>query len=602
MQDARYADTHPIDMTSKLKLERVVALILAIGTLGACDQMGSGSVSDTTAAAATPFSRFADVYFDSLFASQPSYGTSVGLHQYDDKMEDFSAATIGRRIVTLHGFQSQLDSLKAAPMSMNDSIDAAMIDGAIRSELQELEEFRVWKTNPMNYVGTPGGAVDLLMKRNFAPPAERLKSMTARLRGVPPMIAAMKANVVNPPKEFTDIAIRIAGGSVGFFKNDIATWAKEAAGSDSAALKAFTIANDSAAAALDDAAKWLKLDLLPRSKGSFAIGAKAFADKLLYDEMVDVPLDRLLALGEANLEKDYAAFVATAQEVAPGKTPAQAMASIEAEHPSADSLVSATKATIEGTRQFLIDRKIVDVPSEVRPTILETPPYARSGGFASMDTPGAYETKATEAFYYVTPPEKDWDKNHVEEHMRLFNPSVMNIITVHEAYPGHYLQFLYGKQFPTKTRKLLYASSNAEGWAHYAEQMMVEEGYGNRDPKTRLAQLSEALLRDCRWVVGIREHTMGMSVEEGAKKYFTDKCFQTPANAYEEARRGAYNPTYLYYTLGKLQIYKLRSDYQKTKGAAYTMREFHNEFVRQGSLPIKLIRRIMLPGDTSSVL
>lgn len=278
------------------------------------------------------------------------------------------------------------------------------------------------------------------------------------------------------------------------------------------------------------------------------------------------------------------------------------MASLEDEHPTAQDLISSAKATIEGARQFLVDKKIVEIASDVRPTVMETPPYARSGSFASMDTPGAYETKATEAFYYVTPPEKDWDAKHVEEHLRLFNPSVMNIITVHEAFPGHYLQFIYSKQFPTKTRKLLSASSNSEGWAHYAEQMMIEEGFGGGNPKARLAQLSEALLRDCRWVVGMKEHTQGMSVEEGSKKYFTDKCFQQPANAYEEARRGAYNPTYLYYTLGKLQIYKLRSDYQKAKGNAYSLGEFHTQFVKQGAVPIKLIRRILLPGDTAAVL
>ena len=219
-----------------------------------------------------------------------------------------------------------------------------------------------------------------------------------------------------------------------------------------------------------------------------------------------------------------------------------------------------------------------------------------------MDTPGAYETKAAEAFYYVTPPEKDWDAKHVEEHLRLFNKSVMNIITVHEVFPGHFLQFVYAPQFPTKTRKLLGAASNAEGWAHYGEQMMVEEGFGNHDPKTRLAQLSEALLRDCRWVVGMKEHTQGMSVQQGATDYFTKKCFQQPANAYEEARRGAYNPTYLYYTLGKLEIYKLRADYQKARGASYSLKEFHDAFVKQGAPPIKMVRRILLPKDTSAVL
>lgn len=581
-------------------------LIVGFGVwLAGCnpsDDRTGGPASDTTANARTPFGAFADVYFDSLFAYNPSYGTAAGFHQYDSRIEDRSQPSITRRIATLRSFQLRVDSLGAGPLTPDDSIDAAMLSGAIRSELQDFEVIQTWKKNPMGYVGLPGNAVDLVMKRNFAPPAERLRSVTARLRGVPALMAAMRANVANPPKEFTDLAIRIAGGSVGFFENDIATWARGAAGGDSAALREFTAANDSAAAALDSAAKWLKSDLLPRSKGSYAIGAKAFADKLLFDDMVDIPLDRLLALGEANLEKDYQAFVATAREVAPGKTPQEAMASLEDEHPTAQNLIPSGKATIEGARQFLIDKKIVEIPSDVRPSVTETPPYARSGSFASMDTPGAYETKATEAFYYITPPETNWDAKHVEEHLRLFNPSVMNIITVHEAFPGHYLQFIYSKQFPTKTRKLLYASSNVEGWAHYAEQMMIEEGFGGGNPKARLAQLSEALLRDCRWVVGMKEHTQGMSVEEGSKKYFTEKCFQQPANAYEEARRGAYNPTYLYYTLGKLQIYKLRADYQKAKGSAYSLGDFHTQFVKQGGVPIKLIRRILLPGDTASVL
>jgi uncharacterized protein (DUF885 family) len=278
------------------------------------------------------------------------------------------------------------------------------------------------------------------------------------------------------------------------------------------------------------------------------------------------------------------------------------MATLELEHPTAADLISSANSTVEGLRQFLIDHNIVDIPSPVRPIVTETPPYARSGSFASMDTPGAYETKATEAFYYVTPPEKDWDAKHTEEHLRLYNKSVMNIITVHEVFPGHFLQFVYAPQFPTKTRKLLGAASNAEGWAHYGEQMMVEEGFGNHDPKTRLAQLSEALLRDCRWVVGMKEHTQGMSVQQGATDYFTKKCFQQPANAYEEARRGAYNPTYLYYTLGKLEIYKLRADYQKARGASYSLKEFHDAFVKQGAPPIKMVRRILLPNDSSSVL
>ena len=218
-----------------------------------------------------------------------------------------------------------------------------------------------------------------------------------------------------------------------------------------------------------------------------------------------------------------------------------------------------------------------------------------------MDTPGAFETGATEAFYYVTPPEKEWDARHTEEHLRLFSAPIMKIITVHEAYPGHYIQFLNAKEFPTKTRKIVVCGTNAEGWAHYTEQMMIEEGFGNGDPRLQLAQLQEALLRDARYVVGIKLHAGGWTVEQGAK-FFEEKAFQEPANAYEEARRGAYNPTYLYYTLGKLQVYKLRDDYRKAKGAQFTLQGFHDEFVKQGGIPIKLIRRILLPDDNGATL
>jgi uncharacterized protein (DUF885 family) len=266
------------------------------------------------------------------------------------------------------------------------------------------------------------------------------------------------------------------------------------------------------------------------------------------------------------------------------------MKTLSDQHPAADDLIPSAKRSVEAARQFLIDKSIVTIPSEVRPIITETPPFARFGSFASMDTPGAFETKATEAFYYITPVEKDWDSKHQEEHLRLFNPYVMNMINVHEVWPGHYLQFLYGKQFPTKTRKLIFSGTNAEGWAHYSEQMMVDSGFGGGDPKIRLAQLQEALLRDCRYVVGIKLHTQGMSVEEGAK-VFVERGFQEPANAFEEARRGAYNPTYLYYTLGKLEIQKLRDEYMQKKHA--TLKQFHDAFVAQGGLPIPLVRKIL---------
>jgi uncharacterized protein (DUF885 family) len=545
-------------------------------------------------------SQFVDDYFNAYFEWNPSAATSVGFHEYDSKIEDYSAAAFSKRIEKLKQLQNQLAGLPAT-RTADEAIDIELIDSQIRAELLDIETLETWRHNPMNYVSLPGGTVDNLMKRNFAPKAERLRSVIDRLKGVPAMIDAMKQNVDNPPHEFTDLAFRIAHGSVGFFKGSVADWAKDAAANDSALLSDFNAANTAAANSLDDAAAWLEKTLLPRSKGAYAIGPDNFSKKLLYEELVDTPLDRVLAIGEDNLEKDYNAFIETARKIDPSKNPSEVMKSLSNEHPTEASLIPDAKKTIEGIIQFIKDKNIVTIPSEVRPTITETPPYARSGTFASMDTPGPYETKAAEAFYYVTPPEKDWDEKHKEEHLRGYNPPVMNIISIHEAYPGHYIQFLNAKEFPTKTRKLIACGTNAEGWAHYSEQMMVEEGFGNGDPRTRLAQLQEALLRDARYVVGIKLHTAGWTVEQGAK-FFQDKAFQEAANAYEEARRGAYNPTYLYYTLGKLQIYKLREDYRKSKGSGYTLEGFHDQFVKQGSIPIKLIRRILLPGDKGSSL
>jgi uncharacterized protein (DUF885 family) len=536
------------------------------------------------------FAKFVDDYFDSLFASSPLQGTAAGFHQYDAKMPDLSRAAIEKRTGELKAQLQRLSAFDRAKLPFDDAIDAQALEGQIRSELLDLETLKNWQRNPMRYAGIAGSAVNGLMKRDFAPKAERLRSMIARLKAVPAICAAAKANVQNPPKEFTTLATRVAKGSAGFLKGIVAAWAKDAAGTDAALLAEFTEANDKAAAAVSELSDWLDKDLAPRSTGKYAIGAENYAAKLKYDEMVETPLAEVLAIGEANLAKDHAAFVETAKKIDPSKTPAEVMKALSDKHPAADDLIPSAQRTVEAARQYLVDHKIVTIPSEVRPTITETPVFARVGSFASMDTPGAYEAKATEAYYYITPVEKDWDAQHQEEHLRLYNPYVMSMINVHEVWPGHYLQFLYGPRFPTKTRRLVFCGTNAEGWAHYSEQMMVDEGFGGGDPKVRLAQLQEALLRDCRYVVGIKLHTQGMTVEDGAK-VFVEKGFQEPANGFEEARRGAYNPTYLYYTLGKLEIQKLRDEYRQKKGAS--LQQFHDAFVSQGGLPIPLVRRIL---------
>jgi uncharacterized protein (DUF885 family) len=551
--------------------------------------------------ASVAFRTFVDDYFNATFEFSPTAGTANGFHEYDGKLEDYSAASFKNRAATLRSMGTRLDGLRKEKLTTDEAIDAAILDGQIKSELQDIEVIESWRRSPQNYIGLSAGAIDLLIKRDFAPAPERLRSVISRLRQVPKVMQDLRTNMVIPPKEFTAIALEDATGAVGFFRDTLANWAKDSAGKDKALLDEFGKANQDAVKAYEDAVKYLEKDLLPRSKGIYSIGARNFSDKLLWDEMVDLPLDKVLAIGEANLEKDYKDFVETARQIDPKKTPAQVMKAISSDHPTPATLISSAKNTIEQIRQYIVDKKIITIPSDVRPTITETPPYAQASSFASMDTPGAYEKKAKEAYYYITPPKKNWKPKEIEEHLRLFNKPVMDMISIHEAYPGHFVQFLYAAKFPTKTRKLLYCSSNVEGWAHYAEQMMVDEGFGGGEPKIRMAQLSEALLRDVRYVVGIKLHTQAMTVEQG-RDVFVERGFQEPKVAYSEARRGAFNPTYLYYTLGKLEILKLREDYKRAKGNAYSQETFHNEFVKQGGVPIKLIRQLLLPGDTGTIL
>jgi uncharacterized protein (DUF885 family) len=573
-----------------VKPARAVPLLL-IATLVSTAATARARQAPADATPGRAFAAFVDRYFVERFRDRPSAGTAAGFHEYDDAMEDLSRARIEARVGSLRRQLATLEALRGRGLAGDDAIDAAVLDGQIRAELLDLDTLKVWQSNPMLYAGLPGEAIDVLIKRDFAPAAQRLRSVIARQRLIPAIFDAARANLANPPKEFTDLAIRMARGSVGFFEGSVAAWAKDAAKDDPALADAFAAANAETIRAVKAFAAWLESDLKPRSNGTYAIGAEHFLAKLRHEEMIDLPLDELLARGQAQLDRDYAAFVEVAKRIDPNKTPAEVMASLSDEHPTADDLIPSVRRSVEDARRFVIEKGIVTIPSEVPPRIEETPPYARSGSFASMDTPGPYEANATEAFYYVTPVEPDWTDAHKQEHLRLYNPPVVAMINVHEAYPGHYLQFLYAPRFPTKTRKLLYSSSNAEGWAHYTEQMMVDEGFGGDDPKVRLAQLQEALLRDCRYVVGIKLHTAGWTVEQGAK-LFEEKAFQEPANAYEESRRGAYNPTYLYYTFGKLEILTLRDAYRQAKGGP--LRDFHDAFVAQGGLPLPLMRQVLL--------
>jgi hypothetical protein len=313
--------------------------------------------------------------------------------------------------------------------------------------------------------------------------------------------------------------------------------------------------------------------------------------------MVDIPLDRLLEIGYQNLRANQQEFQRVAAQIDPKRPPQQILEELEKDHPPADKLLGSFRDVLSGLRGFIEAHHIVTIPSPVPPIVEETPPFARALTTASMDTPGPYEKVAKEAFFNVTLPEPDWPKAQAEEYLEGFNRGTIISTAVHEVYPGHYVQFLWLPRVPTKIRKLMGCSSNAEGWAHYSEQMMLDEGYGNGDPKLRLGQLQDALLRDARYIAGIRMHTGKMTPAE-ATEFFVKEGYQVRPVAEKEAKRGTSDPTYLVYTLGKLEILKLRDDYKKMQGAKYTLEGFHNAFLAQGTPPVKIVRRALLGNDS----
>jgi uncharacterized protein (DUF885 family) len=554
------------------------------------------------------FSQLADRFFDQVyFPFAPTNGTLAGFHQYDKQLEDYSRSGVDREIKALHAFLPQLEAVDPGSLDETTRGDRQMILNEIHSNLLTLETIRPWEKNPDTYSSGIAGSVFSLMERTFASPDERLKSVVAREKQMPSALSAARTNLKNPPKIYTQIAVEQLPGIISFFQNDVPSAFVKA--TDPSVKADFAKSNAAVISALQSYQQWLQDDLLPRSNGDFRIGAATFSKKLAYDEMVDTPLDKLLEIGYADLHKNKAEFIRIAQEVDPSKTPEQVLEELGNDHPAPDQLLQSFRDTFNGLISFIRGNNIITIPSDIRPILEETPPFMRATTFASMDTPGAFEKNAKEAYFNVTLPDKSWTPEKINGYMHSFNVGTIVSTSVHEAYPGHYVQFLWVPEAPSKTRKLLFANSNVEGWAHYCEQMMLDEGFGQpgtgakdaRESKMiRLGQLQDALLRDARFIVGIKMHTGQMTMDQ-AIDFFVKDGFQAKEVGEVETKRGTADPTYLYYTLGKLEILKLRADVQKKEGPAFSLHTFHDNFMRQGGVPIKIIRESML-GDESPAL
>ena len=572
-------------------MSRRPVLLLALAGILTAAACGTPAPPPATPSADAAFGEVARAYLEDTYRRQPSFATFLGIHKYDQVIRDPSRQAVMDEIAAARQFRERVAAIDASALSPSNQLDREQLLLAIDSRVLSLDVVRPWARDPDSYSSGLTSTAYLMIKRAFAPPEERLRHLIAREKAMPATLAEARKNLENPPRIYTEIAIEQLDGNRDFFTTAVA--AAFPSVTDKALLAEFTQANDAVIAALDDYKKWLQTDLLPRSNGDFAIGEETFRKKLAADEMLTLPLDELLAIAEKDLRKNQEAFAETARLIDPKRTPLQVLEKVQGDYPPAAKLLSTTQGELDALGRFMTDRRLITIPKAAPAVVQETPPFLRATTSASMEIPGPFETVATEAYYNMTLPDSKLSAKDTHEFMKQWYYAAISNVSVHEVWPGHYLQFLYAKTFPSDVRKVFGAATNSEGWAHYCEQMVIDEGFHADDPRYRLAQIQDALLRNTRFIVGIRMHTRGMTREQ-AEDFFVKEGYQPRPVAVSESKRGTSDPTYGYYTIGKLMILKLREDYKVKMGAEYSLQKFHDTFIGLGPLPLPLIRKAML--------
>jgi uncharacterized protein (DUF885 family) len=584
-------------------------------------------------AAQTPDAEYeavAEEYIKGYLTAHPLNATSLGFHEYDGKISDYSRLALDAELSRVRRFDDRLKKFDLEKLSARQSIDLRILQAAIKKQLFETHEMASFERNPMIYARAAD--VNVYIKRNFAPLEDRVHSIVLIEQQVPNIVIAAKTNL-NPvlPKPYVELAIQIARGSAEFLRKNLVDAVADL--KDEHVRAEFQDSNRKAATALTDYAAWLEREKLPKASNDFALGEEKYRRFLSETELVDLAPAKILEIGLAKLKEEQDAFAEAAKKIDPNKSPIEVFKQIQSEHPTEEMLILDVVKDLEQIRRYITTHKLITIPSEVRPRVKETPQYRRATSFASMDTPGPFEKRATEAYYYVTPPESDWSDQQKQEWLTAFNYYTTDVISIHEVYPGHYVQFLrLNASSANKVERIFGSYGFIEGWAHYCEKMMIDQGYvgaplvaasptpgdasvapkssatasatpkspeedAKRAAKYRMAQADEAMLRLCRLCVSVKMHTQKMTVDE-ATKFFQDNCYYEEKPARSEAVRGTFDPGYLNYTLGKLQILKLRDDYKAQEGENFSLQKFHNELLNHGMPPIRLLREIMLKDKT----
>jgi len=545
-----------------------------------------------------PWPQFAARFIEDYLRANPLFAVQAGRHEYDGQMADFSAAGIAAEVARLNKERAEVQRIDPAGLSADERLEREIALGVLEGDLFWLDRARFPFSNPAWYIDRLDP--DVYLNRNYASLEKRLQGYLGYARALPKVAAQIRANLHTPmPAAYIERGIGGFGGFADFFRQDVARVFAPVA--DPAAQKELAAADAAAAQAMDGLRTWLQGERA-HAGGEFALGAPLFLEMLKSTEQVDVPLARLLEVGEADLERNTAALKAACAQYLPRGTLPACVARMRADKPRTGAVPGAREQLTQ-LRDFVVAHQIVSVPSDEQALVAEAPPYNRYN-FAYINVPGPYE-KGVASVYHISPPDPAWSARERAEYI----PGQANLLftSVHEVWPGHFLQFLYANRNPSKIAALWVGYAYAEGWAHYCEEMMWEQGLGEGSAEAHVGQLVAALLRDVRYLSAIGLQTRGMTVQE-SDRMFRERAFVDPGNARQQAARGTFDPQYLKYTLGKLMIRKLRSDWvARQPGAAASpdpkpyWHAFHDKFLSYGGPPIPLVRRAML-GEDSPVL
>lgn len=545
----------------------------------------------------------AEEYIRGYLAARPLQAVALGFHEYDGRINEHTRLAIDAELARLHRFDDRLKKFDLEKLGPRAGIDLRLLQAAIRKELFLMQDLAIYERNPISYARALD--VNVYITRKYAPIEDRVRSIIVVENQAPNLIIAAKTNLAEVlPKPHVELAIQFARGASEFLKKDLVEGLADL--KDENLRNTFMQSNRRAATALSDYAAWLEREKLPKATPEFAIGEEKYRRFLAETELVDMPPAQLLELGLAELKKEQDIFIEAAKKIDETRPAPVVFKQIQEDHPTAENLIPEITKRLEAVRKFVVDRKLVMMPSQLHVQVKATPQDRRATSFASMDIPGPFEKRANEAYFYVTPPEKEWPEEQKQAWLTSFNYYTGDLFSIHEAYPGHYVQRLHlNASKATRAEKIFGATSYIEGWAHYCEKMMIDEGFGapaspepqvdeiHRAAKYRMVQAQAAMVRLCRLIVSIKMHTQGMSVDD-AMKFFQENCYSEEKPARAEAMRGTFDIGYLNYTLGKLQILKLRNDYQAQEGDKFSLKKFHDEVLGHGMLPIRLLREVML--------